>query len=148
MTRLPGFATGRVRPPRAGRRRAPEPELIVHEDGRLDGTLGRRDLDAALVEGALEALKRGTSRTLELGDASYFVEVFPVRPRLVVVGAVEVARSLVRLAAELGYETVVVDGRASFATASGSRTWIGWSSAGLTRSRRTSAWARTTRLPS
>jgi xanthine dehydrogenase accessory factor len=39
-----------------------------------------------------------------------------VRPRLVVVGAVEVARSLVRLAHELGYETVVIDGRASFAT--------------------------------
>jgi xanthine dehydrogenase accessory factor len=95
----------------------PEPELVVHEDGRLDGTLGRPELDAALIEGALEALQRGTSRTLELGDRSYFVEAFPVRPRLVVVGAVEVARSLVRLARELGYETVVVDGRASFATA-------------------------------
>ena len=95
----------------------PEPELVVHEDGRLDGTLGRPELDAALVEGALEALRRGTSRTLELGDRSYFVEAFPVRPRLVVVGAVEVARSLVRLARELGYETVVIDGRASFATA-------------------------------
>jgi xanthine dehydrogenase accessory factor len=94
----------------------PEPELVVHEDGRLDGTLGRPELDAALVDGALEALRRGTSRTLELGDRSYFVEAFPVRPRLVVVGAVEVARSLVRLARELGYETVVVDGRASFAT--------------------------------
>jgi len=94
----------------------PEPELIVHEDGRLDGTLGQAEMDAALVEGALEALRRGTSRTLDIGDRSYFVEAFPVRPRLVVVGAVEVARSLVRLAAELGYETVVVDGRASFAT--------------------------------
>ena len=41
---------------------------------------------------------------------------FPVRPRLVIVGAVEVAQSLVRYAGELGYETVVVDGRASFAT--------------------------------
>jgi xanthine dehydrogenase accessory factor len=94
----------------------PEPQLIVHEDGRLDGTLGQAGLDGALVEGALEALRRGTSRTLEIGGRSYFVEAFPVRPRLVVVGAVEVARSLVRLAAELGYETVVVDGRASFAT--------------------------------
>jgi xanthine dehydrogenase accessory factor len=94
----------------------PEAELVVHEDGRLDGTLGRPELDAALVEGALEALRRGTSRTMELGERSYFVEAFPVRPRLVVVGAVEVARSLVRLARELGYETVVVDGRASFAT--------------------------------
>jgi xanthine dehydrogenase accessory factor len=94
----------------------PEPELIVHEDGRLDGTLGRREMDAVLVEGALDALRRGISRTLDIGDRAYFVEAFPVRPRLVVVGAVEVARSLVRLAAELGYETVVVDGRASFAT--------------------------------
>src|SRR5262245_20533015 len=94
----------------------PEPELIVREDGRLDGTLGRPELDAALVEAGLEALRRGTSRPLDLGDRAYFVEAFPVRPRLVVVGAVEVARSLVRLAAELGYETVVVDGRASFAT--------------------------------
>src|SRR5690606_2340668 len=33
-----------------------------------------------------------------------------------VVGAVEVARSLVRFAAELGYETVVIDGRSAFAT--------------------------------
>src|SRR5262245_34239176 len=95
---------------------APEPELIVHEDGRLDGTLGRPEMDAALIDGALDALRRGTSRTLDIGDRAYFVEAFPVRPRLVVVGAVEVARSLVRLAAELGYETVVVDGRASFAT--------------------------------
>ena len=43
---------------------------------------------------------------------SFFVEAFPVRPRLVVVGAVEVARSLVLYARELGYEAVVVDGRA------------------------------------
>ena len=63
-----------------------------------------------------EALKRGLSTTLEVGDRSLFIEVFPVRPRLVVVGAVEVARTLVRLAKELGFETVVIDGRASFAT--------------------------------
>jgi xanthine dehydrogenase accessory factor len=118
VTRLPGDSPpADFGPHEPGSGAPPEPELIVHEDGRLDGSLGRQDLDAALVEGALEALKRGTSRTLELGDASYFVEAFPVRPRLVVVGAVEVARSLVRLAAELGFETVVVDGRASFATA-------------------------------
>jgi xanthine dehydrogenase accessory factor len=82
----------------------------------LDGTLGEAGLDAALVDTALEALKRGQSRTVELGGRSLFVEVFPVRPRLVIVGAVEVARTLVRLARELGFETVVIDGRASFAT--------------------------------
>jgi xanthine dehydrogenase accessory factor len=94
----------------------PEPKLIVTEDGRLDGTLGDKALDAALIEGAQEALRRGQSRTIELGGRSLFVEVFPVRPRLVVIGAVEVARSLVRMAKELGFEVVVIDGRPAFAT--------------------------------
>ncbi len=94
----------------------PVPPLIVHDDGRLEGTLGDAALDAQLVEQAGDALRRGLSRTVELGGRSLFVEVFPVRPRLVMVGAVEVARVLVRLARELGYETVVVDGRTSFAT--------------------------------
>jgi xanthine dehydrogenase accessory factor len=94
----------------------PVPELVVHDDGRLDGTLGDAALDAVLVTQAQDALRRGLSRTVELGDRSLFIEVYPVRPRLVVVGAVEVARSLVRLARELGFETVVIDGRASFAT--------------------------------
>ena len=94
----------------------PEPKIIVHVDGRLDGSLGDVAHDSALVDAALEALKRGQSRTVEIGGRSLFVEVFPVRPRLVIVGAVEVARTLVRLARELGFETVVIDGRASFAT--------------------------------
>jgi xanthine dehydrogenase accessory factor len=94
----------------------PEAVLVVHDDGRLDGTLGNSALDAQLVEAAGDALRRGLSRTVELGGRSLFVEVYPVRPRLVVVGAVEVARSLVRLAKELGFETVVIDGRSSFAT--------------------------------
>jgi xanthine dehydrogenase accessory factor len=94
----------------------PMPELVVHDDGRLEGTLGDASLDEALVTASRDALQRGQSRTVELADRSLFIEVYPVRPRLVVVGAVEVARSLVRLAHELGYETVVIDGRASFAT--------------------------------
>ncbi|HTG41977.1 MAG TPA: XdhC family protein [Methylomirabilota bacterium] len=95
----------------------PEPTLVVRPDGIVGGSsLGSPAADAALVAAAREALLRGTSRTVEIEGRSVFVEAFPVRPRLVVVGAVEVARSLVRFARELGYETIVVDGRASFAT--------------------------------
>ena len=112
-----GLAAGRLRSARAGTR-APRrrPRLPSTTTGALTGTLGDATLDAQLVEEATEALRRGMSRTVELGGRSLFVEVYPVRPRLVVVGAVEVARSLVRLAKELGFETVVIDGRASFAT--------------------------------
>jgi len=96
---------------------APAATLVVHDDGRLDGTLGAAVDDDSLVAAALDALNRGTSRTVEIGDLAFFVEAYPVRPRLVVVGAVQAAMSLVAYACELGYATVVVDGRASFATA-------------------------------
>jgi xanthine dehydrogenase accessory factor len=97
--------------------------LVVHDDGRLlsaggeAATTGEPLVDAELVRNALEALARGLSRTIVAGDRQWFVEAYPVRPRLVIVGAVQVAIPLVRLAAELGFETVVVDGRPAFATA-------------------------------
>jgi xanthine dehydrogenase accessory factor len=117
VTPLPADSPpGEFGPHQPGEGAPPAAELVVTEEGRLTGSLGTAELDAALVSAAIEALRRGLSRTVELGGRSLFVEVFPVRPRLVMVGGVEVARSLVRLARELGFETVVVDGRASFAT--------------------------------
>jgi xanthine dehydrogenase accessory factor len=95
---------------------APIAPLVVHDDGTLDGSLGDAAADAALVDAALGALRTGTSKTVEVAGRQLFVEAYPVRPRLVVVGAVEVARTLVRLARDLGYETIVIDGRAAFAT--------------------------------
>jgi xanthine dehydrogenase accessory factor len=103
-------------PHEPGQGAPPAVPIVVHEDRTMVGTLGSPELDATLLELALDALNRGASRTVELGGRSLFIEAFPVRPRLVMVGGVEVARSLVRLARELGFETVVVDGRASFAT--------------------------------
>jgi xanthine dehydrogenase accessory factor len=94
----------------------PAAPLVVHGDGRLDGTLGDPAHDRQLAAAGREALARGMSRTVAIGGRQLFLEAYPVRPRLVVVGAVEVARTLVKLAKELGYETVVVDGRAAFAT--------------------------------
>ena len=94
----------------------PQPQIVLAADGIVEGSLGSPRADAALAEAASEALLRGTSRTVEIEGRSVFVEAFPARPRLVVVGAVEVARSLVRFARELGFETIVVDGRESFAT--------------------------------
>lgn len=117
ITPLPADSPpGEFGPHERGEGSPPEPKLIVTQDGQMSGSLGAPELDAALKEAAGDALRRGLSRTVELGGRSLFVEVFPVRPRLVVVGGVEVARSLVRLARELGFETVVVDGRPAFAT--------------------------------
>src|SRR3954454_14405930 len=86
-----------ARSPAPGDGAPPAAELVVTDDGSLTGSLGTPELDAELVAAAQAALKRGLSRTIELGGRSLFIEVFPVRPRLVIVGGVEVARSLVRL---------------------------------------------------
>ncbi len=94
----------------------PSAPLVVHADGTIEGTLGSPEADAWLRDAALSCLRTGTSKTVSIGDAQLFIEAYPARPRLVVVGAVEAARTLVRLARELGYETVVIDGRAAFAT--------------------------------
>ncbi len=117
VTPLPADSPpGAFGPHEPGTGAPPVPELVYHDGGQLDGSTGSPDVDAALSAAAAEALRRGLSRTADLEGRGYFIEVFPVRPRLVVVGAVEVARSLVRLARELGFETIVIDGRASFAT--------------------------------
>jgi xanthine dehydrogenase accessory factor len=73
-------------------------------------------VDADLRTAATDALERGRSRTVELGGRSWFIEAFPRQPRLVIVGAVQVAMSLDAIARTLGYRTVVIDGRATFAT--------------------------------
>ena len=106
------------------------PTIVVADDGSLEGSLGDPALDAELVRLSLAALASGTSRTVELGGRSLFIEAYPVRPRLVVVGAVQVAIALVAVAREIGYETVVIDGRAAFATAErfphADRLVVGW----------------------
>lgn len=119
VTLLPADAPPAVfGPHERGSGAAPEPSIVIDAAGAiLEGSTGNDTTNAALGRAAAEILEDGRSRTVELDGRSYFVEAFPVRPRLVVVGAVEVARSLVRYAGELGYETVVVDGRAAFATA-------------------------------
>ena len=105
-------------PPEFGEHRpghgAPPAASLRFDDAGLHGTLGDPALDAALVDAARQALRRGASRTLELGGRSLFMEAFPVRPRLVIVGATEIARSLASIAGTLGYERVVIDARPAF----------------------------------
>jgi xanthine dehydrogenase accessory factor len=117
ITPLPGDSPPPAHGPHhPGPGSTPAPRITVDADGRLSATTGDAATDEALAEAAADALLRGTSRTIEAGGRQFFVEAYPARPRLVIVGAVEVARSLVSLARELGFETIVVDGRPAFAT--------------------------------
>jgi xanthine dehydrogenase accessory factor len=118
VTQLPDDAPpAAFGPHQPGPGAAPSRPIVVDAAGDvIEGSSGDRDTDADVAAAAAGILEDGRSRTIEVRGRSFFVEAFPVRPRLIVVGGVEVARSLVRYARELGYETVVVDGRAAFAT--------------------------------
>ncbi|MGO9178227.1 MAG: XdhC family protein [Candidatus Limnocylindrales bacterium] len=117
VTPLPSDAPGpEVGPHGHGVGESPRDVLVAWEDGRLDGTLGDAALDAELARVAANALLRGTSGTVQVGGRSLFIEAFSRRPRLIIVGAVQVAIALVAIARTLGYETIVVDGRPAFAT--------------------------------
>lgn len=91
--------------------------VVVADDGTVEGSTGDAAVDRALVEVAQDALELGRSRVVEVAARSFFVEAFARRPRLVIVGAVQVAIPLVSLAGTMGYETIVIDGRSAFATA-------------------------------
>ena len=92
VTRLPADAPSEVPGPHTpGPGDTPSDPLTVDADGRLTGTLGEPHADEALVEAARACLLAGVSRTIEIAGLQLFVEAFPARPRLVVVGAVEIA---------------------------------------------------------
>ena len=80
-------------------------EVLVEPELRAEVEVGARASDDRVIPIALP------------DGSGEFEEVFPAPRRLVVYGAVEIARPLVRLAHELGYRVVVVDARSAFATA-------------------------------
>jgi xanthine dehydrogenase accessory factor len=107
---MPGMGTTVVTelPSREASGTADSPERPAGGSGAPD--------PASLDELRTQAVAAGQSRTADLGDRAVFIEAFPIRHRLVIVGATEIARSLVGLAGALGYERVVIDARSAFAT--------------------------------
>lgn len=70
------------------------------------------------LTGAVEdALRRDKSTLLESPDGEVFIDVFNPAIRLVMVGAVHVAQSLVPMAQALGYDVTIIDPREAFASA-------------------------------
>jgi xanthine dehydrogenase accessory factor len=94
--------------------------LVVLADGRRVGTLGSEALDNEIAARAPELIDALTTGVIavpyESGSVELFVQVHAPLPALIVVGATDVAASLVQLARPLGFNTTVVDGRERFAT--------------------------------
>ena len=93
--------------------------LVVAADGTRVGTLGSEALDAEVARRAstlIETFGTGVIMVpVEGGSAELFVHVHAPQPAIVVVGATDVAATLVELAKPVGFTTTVIDGRERFA---------------------------------
>jgi xanthine dehydrogenase accessory factor len=88
--------------------------LVTAEE--TEGTLGDAALDERAVALARELLGGEESAVRELAERQLFFDVLAPRPRLLVIGAVDFAAALARLASQAGFHVVVVDPRERFAT--------------------------------
>jgi xanthine dehydrogenase accessory factor len=81
-----------------------------------DGVTGALSITPALREMIDKALVQDRSMTVDADGKRYFLQVQIPPRRLIVVGAVHIAQSLVPMAAIAGYAVTVVDPRGAFAT--------------------------------
>ena len=91
-------------------------KLLIYPDGAHDGELQPTQLQQQVIADARELMRGEISATRAYGDTQIFIEVFAPSPKLIVVGAVHTAIPLVQFGKILGFRTIVVDGRARFAT--------------------------------
>jgi xanthine dehydrogenase accessory factor len=107
-----------VEGPNSGQRMLVEPELAR-------GSLGDADLDRVATRDARGALASGSTGVRHYGAhgearesvVTVAVDTFVPAPRMLVFGAVDFTRALVRVAKVLGYHVTVCDAREVFATA-------------------------------
>jgi xanthine dehydrogenase accessory factor len=92
-------------------------KLILLPDGRVEGDLQLGDQAEQISAAAMQRLEAETGGVLEFGDDfTYFIEVYPPPPRLIIIGAVHLAEVLVQMASLVGFDAIVIDPRRAFAT--------------------------------
>ena len=73
------------------------------------------DIDPVVVAAARKALDSDGARTIETDGERYLVQTLASKPRMLIVGAVHIAQSLIPMAMQVGYEIVLIDPRTAFA---------------------------------
>ncbi len=73
------------------------------------------DIDPAIVDAARAALDSDGARTIEAAGERYLVQTVATAARMLIVGAVHIAQTLIPMAMQVGYEIIVIDPRTAFA---------------------------------
>jgi len=90
--------------------------LVVGAHGRLAGSLGDAELDAAAIAAAQAALETKKAARDLVASRQLFTEVLLPPPKVLVCGAGDDARPLVELAASVGFGVYVADHRGGLLT--------------------------------
>lgn len=89
--------------------------LLVARDGTTQGSLGAPDLDADAAAVAARLMRHDRSSRTEAHGVPLFVDVTLPPPRLIIVGAIDLAAVICELAALGGWRPFVADPRGFFA---------------------------------
>jgi xanthine dehydrogenase accessory factor len=88
--------------------------LLLDGNNNPSGTLAGSAMEQAILEHARDVLRRRESRLVHLGHIQVFVEWLGPPPSLVIFGGGHDAIPLVAVAAELGWDVTVADGRPAY----------------------------------
>jgi xanthine dehydrogenase accessory factor len=105
-------------------------KMLVHDDGRIVGSVGGGEMERRVRQAAQQSLTDGKPVMLHYdfhdpakgdpgvcgGEVDVFVEPIGRRPTLIVVGGGHVGQAVLHLARWLGFRTIVADDRAEFAS--------------------------------
>lgn len=94
-------------------------KALIPADGEPRGTLLNTPWHGKLVQDARQLIRSRSAsviRHYENGEFEIFFDIHHPSPRLIIVGAVHIANSLIHYAKPLGFRTYLVDPRTAFAT--------------------------------
>jgi len=105
-------------------------KLLVYPDGQFIGTVGGGEVEARVLQEAIESMKDGRPRLLKYemvdpkegdpgvcgGQLEVFVEPIVSKATVLVIGGGHVGKALAHLARWLGFRVVVSDDRVEFCT--------------------------------
>jgi len=84
---------------------------LIKEDGEVLGD----SIPESVLEAAKESYRKRVHQIYETEGKHYFIQLFPRRPLLLIIGAAHITVDLVSLGNMYGFETVVIDPRGFFA---------------------------------
>jgi xanthine dehydrogenase accessory factor len=110
--------------------RQPGSKMLIWPDGRIVGTVGGGQMEARVIQAALEALMSGQTQILrynlaelsgddaQVGDGilAVFIEPLAPSPTLVVIGCGHVGKMVAELAKWTDFRVIVADDRPGYAT--------------------------------